>query len=353
METMKRIALLMFLCAALLACGSRQTNRADEEEYAYYYIDSNPDATAFARQVMTDTATFSVDLADKADEADVRIVPSPDNRIRIYYWVSGGGTSPCWTTVTQYRDGNGQVRSFYGIPVIGEDDDSTVTGIWQADNIGDRPVYFLEYYSKASSNDAGSQIMTAVIKGDTIVSGPSFKYQGKVSKSLDTEYYVASWYFKTNGEGWSWMFSYYPEGKQFYAPYIVDMELTGRYMVYQYDGTCFNFTGIEGPRYLHPSLRDFNNLVHYFKTPQHLVRVDSLANGLMRLALWNNPSTAKQGQKPVTVLSNGRFNSSSGRYDFALSDNLRYEFLEDEYEPELWLTKDGETVSKEERVDGD
>lgn len=343
---MRRIATIVFLSFLFFACGNKTENENYED------LQTNVSQEIFAQWIMSDTLTLSLDVSDKADEAYVSIVESPDKQIRIYNWISGGGTSPCWTTITQYRDSKGGVRCYRGMPLFGEAEDCTITDILIADNIGKQPVYFFKFYSKASSREGYNFLYPAVLQADTFAIGPKFKHKNDILESMDIAYDIPSWFFRTNkGEGWDWMYAYYPESKQLYVPFVSEnMELTNRYEVYQYDGIHFTYKGIKGPRNLHASLQNFDNLVKLFETEQHLVRVDYIKDGAFRMAIWNNPSVARQWHEPALIIDNGFFNEKTERIEFNIGLNVKYEVVDTDT-PELWMTNKGKIVSREKERD--
>ncbi len=343
---MKKLLTIVLLGFSFFACGGK----TEESYYETGKVEESPEE--FVKWIMSDTLTLSMDVSEKASDAGVDYVESPDKQIRIYRWISGGGTSPCWTTITQYRDSKGKVRCYEGLPIFGVNIDFTITDILVAENIGNQPVYFFDFYAKASSREGYNHLYSAVLQADTFAIGPKFKYNDEILESLDIGYDIPSYYFRTNnGEGWDWMYAYYPEERQIYVPYVnEDMELTNRYMVYEFDGKCFSYIGIKSGRNLHESLHNYDYLVKLFETEQHLVRLDRIKGGCYRLAVWNNPSIARQWHEPDLVISNGLLNSQTERFEFKLNSKVNYEVV-DSYSPELWLTNQGRIVSKEKERD--
>lgn len=133
----------------------------------------------FIKRVMGDTVTSSQDLTWDAARAGVDYVESPDGSIRVYRWISGGGTCAFWTTVTQYRDTKGRVRCFYGLPLFGNDSLLTVTDILMADRPGKPPVYLFCFYCKASSTEGYNDLYPAVLQTDTFALGRSLSGTAK------------------------------------------------------------------------------------------------------------------------------------------------------------------------------
>lgn len=342
---MKKIVPFACILLVALGCGRKAESNEFEQEMSEECMDAQE---TFIKWIKSDTATLSMDISDRASEAFVSIKESPDGQVRVYSWVSGGGTSPSWTTYTQYRDSSGKVRCISGMPIWGEADFYTITDILVADNLGEKPIYFFEFYGKASSWEGYTTLYSSVMQADTFAIGPDFRTGTEVHDAVGIDYNIPSWYFRTNGEGWEWMHSYYPEEKQLYIPETDELELTNRYRVYEFDGKQFQFIGIKGPRNLHESLRNFQSLVQLFETEQHLVRVDRLTENRFRLAIWNEPAVARQWHAPDLVLDNGRFNEETKHVEFYLNNQLKYEYInKGDAENELRLTNNGRTVSLE------
>ena len=302
----------------------------------------------FIKRVMGDTATLSQDLTWDAARAGVDYVESPDGSIRVYRWISGGGTCAFWTTVTQYRDTKGRVRCFYGLPLFGNDSLLTVTDILMADRPGKPPVYLFCFYCKASSTEGYNDLYPAVLQTDTFALGPKFERDGETTESVGIGYDMPDWYFRANdGEGWEWMCAYLPDRNWLYVPVAdEDMRLTGRHDVYAFDGRCFRYIGVRAPYYLHASLHDFAFMEKVLETDRHLVRVDRMRDGTFRMALWNAPDTARQSDEPVWVVGGGFFDSLAGKYVFPVAKDLQYECRDLSFSG-LRMTYRGKTVFAE------
>lgn len=74
--------------------------------------------------------------------------------------------------------------------------------------------------------------------------------------------------------------------------------------VYQFDGEHFISKGEEGAYWLHPSIQQFESLVHCGKTEEYLIRVDRMADGTYRLAAWKNKDDMKEA--PDILVEGGR-----------------------------------------------
>lgn len=285
------------------------------------------DKAAFIDKIMSDTATLAMDLTSEADFLDIRIVNSPDNRIRVYSWVSGGGTCPEWTSYTQYRDSQGNVRVFEGVPVPDEENYGTVTKIFQADNIGNKTLYLVNSYGKASSVDGYKSLVPVFLDADTFSLGPKFCYKnGEIFNSIGINYDIPDWYFRANnGEGRDWLFDYVPRSKEIMVALVNDYyQITDRYEVYRYDGENFTYVGTQGPWRLNSSVREFEFLETTYLTEQHIVRVDRMNDSSYRLALWTNPSNTSTASEPDLIIHDGKYNGDEGCYIFRKGKSLFY-----------------------------
>lgn len=229
------------LWGSIWTLGSCQSIQKDSSLDAW-----KKDKEAFIDKIMSDTATLAMDLTSEADLLDIRIVDSPDNRIRVYSWISGGGTSPDWTCYTQYRDSQGKVRVYEGVPIPEEGNYGAVVRILQADNIGDKTLYLVNSFGKASSVDGYEALVPVFLDADTFVSGPKF-YEGEAMFNvININYNIPDWYFHfTNGEGGGWLFNYIPETKEIMVACVNDYcQFTGQYKIFRYDGEKFTYKGI-------------------------------------------------------------------------------------------------------------
>ena len=322
---MKKYLFLAVLSVLCTACPSNP-----EAEWEYKDPFANPERDRFIERVMKDPQTLDEDLSDRAEATDVQIHESADGQLRVYSWISGGGTSPEWTNIFQYRDEYGKVHTDCSLPVMGEGPGSfTVTDIIDAGALDGKKTYFFDFYSKASSTDGYNDVYVVTVHKDTFELGPPFMRDGEMEESIGINYNIPSWYFRTNREGWDWLYHYQPDSKRLYAITVSETgELTHRYDVYEYDGRSFCYKGESGSPLLHESLSDYDCLINLYETEEHLVRVDQLPGGTYRLALWNDPSFSKQAQEPDMVVTGGVYDEGSGSYVFAFGDVMAYRYTD-------------------------
>ena len=349
MNVMKKICWLMCCAAVLCSCTGKNSS---EEEYDYYTdAKLHQKRVDFIEWVKENPSAEMPEIIDRADNAEVRMETSLDENIRIYSWISGGGTSPDWTTYTQYRDSEGQLRFKDGLPVYGVYEGITVTGIYGGDLIDGKKLYFLDYYGKASSTDAYSDLHTVWLDADTLAFGPGFRKGKEYMESIDLNYYTGSWSDATDGEGWDWIFQYDAAKNRLYAA-IPDPEkcLTDRYEIYEYDGKTFTYKGDDGSPLLHPSLRDYAQLHIIQHMEKHLLRIDRMKDGTYRLALWDNPYKTKMSDEPTLVVHNGFFLEESFTYRFMVDKKIKFDFC-DHTDSELRMYIDDQLLFKEKHRD--
>lgn len=348
---------LVLLTALFLGCNGKTEQQTGSEDDWSDYDERfyNPHRDEFMKWVQNNSETLYMDLEDKAEQAEVQLVSSSDGKVRVYTWVSGGGTSPDWSNFTQYEDNQGVVRSMVGLPLQGTAYGGTLTDVLYAGQLCGRRIYFLDFYSKASSAEGYNTLYSAELRTDTFALGPPFRLEnGELKESISIDYYIPDWYFKTNGEGWDQITRFVPEEQTLYR--IVSdekMQLNGSYQRYKYDSVKdeFRYIGSGGSPFVHSSIRDYATLVVMSETEQHRIRIDSLRDGSYRMALWYHPSTASWQDKPTMVLSGGRYLKDSGEYEFKAEGGLTYIYDEMDEAKRLILLCQGKRMFTESKRD--
>ena len=329
---MKKSWCLLLLIGILCGCENKHHEETEEGFLSVYEEQFyNLHRKEFVEWVKSHPETLDMDLTEQAEQAEVQINESPDGAIRVYNWISGGGTSPDWTNFTQYRDSKGNVRILDGLPMDDTAAGGTMTDIIDGGIINGEKVYFFSYYSKASSQEGYNYLYPAVMEADTFALGPRFLHDGEMSDFVGISYTISDWYFRTNGEGWDQMYHYDLEKQRLYVINTdIRMSLTGNYDIYDYDKkrNVFRYAGTGGSPFLHESISKLAFLKNVFETEQHLVRIDRLHDYSYRLTLWNNPSFAKQTDRPAMVLTDGLYQDSINSYVFKVDDKLTYMYEE-------------------------
>ncbi len=294
------------------------------------------------------------------DRTEVQVYVSEDEKMRIYCWNTyQGGTCPDYAAKCQYRTNDGKVR-IVDMGGYGVDNNPAVNNVHSVQKNDGTTIYLIERYFRISSNAGESWIDAYVIDKD------SLKVVDVCGKDkMSSSYSIADWYDRTI-EGWDWLYEYDAEAKNLYVPETdgesYPLALTDRYTVYHFDGEKFVPKRNQPHRGLHPSLRDYKNLELFFRTKNHIVRIDKLNNGGLRYASWKYPAT--MSDKPDLVIVGGRYgnqyDADSEEYTFV---NGSYTYLcgveehtptekegVTEYHKYLIVEKGDEVVLKEERL---
>ena len=241
------------------------------------------------------------------DRNEVEVYVSEDEKMRIYCWNTyQGGTCPDYAAKCQYRTNDGKVR-IVDMGGYGVDNNPAVNNVHSVQKNDGTTIYLIERYFRISSNAGESWIDAYVIDKDSL---KAVSVCGK--DKMSSSYSIADWYYKTI-EGWDWLYEYDAEAKNLYVPETdgesYPLALTDRYTVYHFDGEKFVPKRNQPHRGLHPSLRDYKNLELFFRTKNHIVRIDKLNNGGLRYASWKSPATISD--KPGMASSAQRMASSA------------------------------------------
>lgn len=280
--------------------------------------------------IMNDPASLTYDFPRM--QGYISFVTSDDRKLRLYYWDTGmGGTMIDYGNLCQFES-NGKVYA-YNCSVYDldreEDDFEYISGCnigniytIQADN-GDT-YYLIHTLIREASNIGGSVIIPLKIENNKLVIAPLFDSDpdefGFNCTQIEHEY--ADWYFKTNfGEGWDWFYKYDKANQTFYIPIVDGLDLTDRYKLYKFNGKRFEYLRDDGGFWLHPSIRNFKNLVALIITKDYRIRLDLLNDGTYRYSSWKRD--ASMDQKPDIVLYNGYYNEEGRCYTF---ENEGYEY---------------------------
>lgn len=326
---MNKIWYLLLLLGVCMGCGDKNAaDTTDDDGWLTDYEERfyNPHRSEFIDWMKGHPESLDMDLSDRAEQAEVKIYTSSDGNLRVYTWISGGGTSPDWTNITQYRDSKGKVRVFDGMPLEYIGGGGTITDIIDCGVLNGEKVYFLDFYSKASSQEGYNDLYAAVLKADTFALGPTFYRDGETSECVGLGYSISDWYFRTNGEGWDQMFHYDREKQQLYVVQTDEkMSITGKYDSFVYDKqhNVFRYAGESGSPFVHASIRKSDYVVNVFETSHHLGRLDRIDDSY-RLALWSNPAFAKQTNQPDLIISDGKYEETAKRYVFKVDNHMTY-----------------------------
>lgn len=316
----------------------------------------------FVDFVINEPRTIDYPFEKLQNDTYVGIVTSDDGNLRLYYWNDGfGGTMISWTNICQYVC-NDKVYAYrnsisevaYGCFAHEDSEDDfgcAVLGIETIYDNNNAPIYLVHTYNRYSSNHGYAAVEAIRIIDGKLVAAPIFN-GGEVDEIEDdfykcfrgSDYSIADWYFRANnGEGWDWLFRYDDDSEMLYVPQA-DFSLSDRYSIYHFNGSEFNYVGVDGGFWLHPTLRSFEFMELVMETKGYRVRVDRMYDGSYRYASWNNRGS--MDKEPDLILYNGIYNDETTDYHFKHDE---YEYIIDE-EKGLVVKCNGKNILSQERV---
>lgn len=297
------------------------------------------------------------------DSTEVHICASEDGNMKFYSWNTGmGGTCPDYAVLCQFRDKDGEVKieDFR----VKEGEPAWVLKVHSIKRNDGTTYYITTRSHRASSNDGYMWMDAFVIDKDTLRNVSVLDSSDDLDEcGLEINYLISDWYYKTNGEGWDWLFEYDSDTRNLYIPLAMYEEeisppiIIDRYKMYHFDGMGFAYKGEVPHKGLHKLLGDYNRLAKFFRTKNYIIRVDKMANGDYRYASWKSSSTISD--KPELIVMGGKYNKEKDCYTF-FNEGVEYiaGYSEDKLLPEggvehheFVLVKKGEKIIvKEERL---
>lgn len=251
---------------------------------------------------------------------DAIILSSSDGKIKFISWDTGmGGSSPDYASYIQYLDNDTLKTDFFsphsqGKYVCAGDlrkkgymvyDDSYTDGLWQVDAEGESPVYIVSTYDRASFTEGYQTIYALQFdpQGKLVKKRFLDKY-GELSDRISIGYNIPACYFTTDGLCWDWMVSMDENTQNLYSAVSCDdMTMNDRYDVYHYEHGRMAYKFTDGGYWLHPSLREFDNLCGIYNGKDGLYRVDKAGNSY-RLSMWGKNKSMKD--EPDLIIHNGQ-----------------------------------------------
>ncbi len=296
------------------------------------------------------------------DSTEVHICASEDGNMKFYSWNTGmGGTCPDFAVLCQFRNKDGEIKieDF----CVKEGEPAWVSKVHSIKRNDGTTYYITTRSHRASSNDGYMWMDAFVIDQDTLRNVSVLDCSDDLDEcGLEINYLISDWYYKTNGEGWDWLFEYDTDTRNLYVPLTLYEDvsppiISDRYKMYYFDGMEFADKGEVPHKGLHKSLCDYNRLARFFRTKNYIIRVDKMANGDYRYASWKSSSTISD--KPELIVMGGKYNEEKDCYTF-FNEGVEYiaGYSEDKPLPEggfeyheFLLVKKGEKIIvKEERL---
>lgn len=296
------------------------------------------------------------------DKDEIFTCISEDGAMKFYNWNTGlGGTCPDYAVICLFRNKEGKpvTEDFR----VREGEPAWVSAVHSIKKDDGSTYYITTRSHRASSNDGYMWMNAFMIDHDTLMNVSVYDAGDDLDEcGLEINYCISDWYYATNGEGWDWLFEYDVKDKNLYIPQVVFIDetipvISDRYMVYHFNGMEFVEKGESAHKRLHKSLGNYYRLASYFRTENHLVRVDYVDHkGALRFALWN--TSLDMSRQPDIVIQGGIYDEKNETYTFT-NDGYEYVvgYCEDipisegvyEHHEFLLVRKNGEVVLKEER----
>ncbi len=276
--------------------------------------------------VLHDSATLTYDFAEIQQNDYVSVLTSEDGNLRLYYWNSEmGGSMIDWVNLCQFRSNNKVYVYTCGVLDLSSQEEEweyllgcAVLNLYTIYAKNGEVYYLAHVYVKESGNLGWAGIVPMKIEDDELkilsfFDEPSDEFFEK--NATYREYRIADWYFRSNlGEGWTWMFKYDKTTQTLYVPEVVDLSITDRYSLYMFDGEKFVYMGDDGGYWLHPDIRDFEQLEILFCTKDYKVRVDMMPNGTYRYASWKKE--VSMSHRPDIIIYDGFYREEENAYVF-------------------------------------
>jgi len=177
------------------------------------------------------------------EKADIKIVTSPDKKMRIYSWdTHTGGTMHFFNTVAQYETGSGvTITEIRDKPEHYKDSmipGNTYNLIYtMADKSGKK--YYLPVYTAIySTKDVMKGIRAFSIENGKLLDAEIFKATNKTLSRIEYGYdYMTNYSFKKMKEE----YTLYINKQKLYIPVVEGEKITGRWLIYVWNGEQFVF----------------------------------------------------------------------------------------------------------------
>ena len=306
------------------------------------------------RMKLTDSLCYPTDSIP-VDSDEVHICASEDGNMKFYSWNTGmGGTCPDFAVLCQFlnKDGEVKIEDFR----VKEGEPAWVSNVHSIKRNDGTTYYITTRSHRASSNDGYMWLDAFVIDKDTLRNVSVLDCSDDLDEcGLEINYLISDWYYRTNGEGWDWLFEFDADTGNLYVPLTIYEEvsppiISDRYKLYHFDGTSFVSQGEVPHKGLHKSLGDYNRLAKFFRTKNYIIRIDKMASGDYRYASWKSSSAISD--KPELVVMGGKYDEEKDSYTF-FNDGIEYiaGYSEDKPLPEggfdhheFLLVKKGEKI---------
>ncbi len=275
--------------------------------YLLDFLQNNPESLSYPFKLLQDSSEIS-------------IYTSPDGRLRFYsYDTHLGGTCIDWVTLIQYSNGTdtiaGEFRPYSDSEIVFDTNTMEaeeeyfgpciINGLLQFDCNNGEKLYVAECYMREWSSVGATDLVALKFNDGKLEKTEGFKTPTRKYSDVGYEHEIPGWYFRTLGEGWSWLNSLDSETNTLYIPLVDGMDITDQYLLYQFNGSCLEYKGTGGGFWLHPTIRKFKRLLQLYDSDALRIRLDELSDGKIRYCAWN--AGQKMSDKPqITVVGGER-----------------------------------------------
>lgn len=272
---------------------------------------------------------------DDGTRRPLRIVDSPDKKLRLYTWDEHGGTMTNYSGITSIST-EGEVFSYAthkdefgenttdGFPDV-------ASGAYEINLFTDdfsETVYIIYNHSSGSSRMQLQDASLYKIHNNRIIEAPLFQTEEGMSNNIYL-YYEPSFSFYSGIEYKNGEFLLPETRENNLNPYAGNL-FTGRCISYKWNGRFFKNNGIvysqnEG---LYPELLNYLFNVIQINFERWIIRIDKMPNGAFRYVSWKNPKTPKD--TPDLIINSGYEDITSNNND-SYKKAFKYVFQNNEY----------------------
>lgn len=297
----------------------------------------------FTELILHDSRAFNYDFErflnasenDQGTRRSLRIVDSPDKRIRLYTWDEHGGSMTNYSGITSIATGGDVFSYATQKDESGENTIDTFTdiasGAYKIDQFVDdfsETVYIIHSHSSGSTRMQLQYVCLYKLQNGRVIEAPLFKTSEGINNSISL-YYEPSFSFYSGIEYKNGEFLLPETRENDLNPYAGNL-FTGRCISYKWNGRYFGNDGIvysqnEG---LHSSLLNYQFNVIQINFEKWIIRIDKMANGAFRYASWKNPKTPKEN--PDLIISHGYEDIATDPED-SYKKTFKYIFQNNEY----------------------
>jgi outer membrane lipoprotein-sorting protein len=263
MKTVLLHIVLLLGCVATQAQSVQQVEleiQAHLKHIQYWRFEYSPEDTSFKTKVSPEDSlvnantmlvSYLMKVCSKQPEllrynfkfpenSDMRIATSDDGKMRIYSWDANTGENEHdYYTVCQYLTANG-VKAVFDMEFRKKSEPQKPTGnnfqkiiVVNASNI----TYYLAVSSDITTdNNVVKQILALGVSGNELLDRVIFSTNGQSASSIKYTYnYSSNYDFRKMKEEYDIRL----EKNKLYIPEVADYKMTGKYVIYNFDGEKF------------------------------------------------------------------------------------------------------------------